>query len=291
VLQARVLDLIESGRLDDTKVGIWVPANVPDAPRLDEHLAALLQARSINIVFDETAPPDPVGGSALDLSAAVGRLERSGAKALITAGLDPSFLDLARAHTNLLSIYDLTDSSEDSLDSLRQSGGAVMAKYLNDTGVYMWSAVSEQDFRISQPTGQFTAMCNQAYRTYRRPALAADNLPVPTSSVARICLAMRIAARALFSAGPNLTQRSVMRALYTLPYIEDASGDAPKPRPNQVINEPVTKVQRVVVLDKAEYPCRHPSIPKDVASYQMCLVPVQGWDDGGHAVNGPLWTN
>ena len=96
----------------------------------------------------------------------------------------------------------------------------------------------------------------------------------------------------MWSAGANPTQRSTIRALYALPYIEDIAGEgAPKPRPNQIINEPVTQVQRVVVLDKAEYPCRHPSLPKDPASYRICLVPVQGWDDGGHAVNGPLWVN
>lgn len=290
VVQARVLDLVGSGRLDDTKVGILLPSDFPNGERVDEHLKQLLQGRHINVVFDDYGPSDAAGGSAPDPSAVVGRLERSGAKALITAGISSTLLELLQGDNHPLAIYDLAASSEGEFDDLRQSGGTTLARFVNDVGVYTWTAVGEQNFRVDPSPGEFTTTCNRAYVTFGHPDLASKNVPAPSSTVAGICLAFRIVARALVSAGVNATQRTAVRALHTLPYVEDTAGDgARKPRPNQVINEPVTQVQRVVVLDKAEYPCRHPTLPKDPASYRVCLVPVQGWDDGGHAVNGPLW--
>jgi hypothetical protein len=292
VLQARVLDLIGSGRLDDTKVGILLSADFPNVGDLDARLKELLEAGHARVVFNDDAAPDTAGDDALDLAGVIERFQRSGAKALITVGIGPAMLEALQNGNNLIPIYDLSGIGESGIDQLRETSGTTVAKFVNDTGVYTWTAVTEQDFRVGQAPGSLTAMCNRSYVIYRRPAAAGKDLPAPSPSVARICLALRIAARALWSAGPNPTQRSTIRALHALPYIEDIAGEgSPKPRPNQVINEPVTQVQRVVVLDKAEYPCRHPALPKDPASYRICLVPVQGWDDGGHAVNGPLWTN
>ena len=45
-------------------------------------------------------------------------------------------------------------------------------------------------------------------------------------------------------------------------------------------------MQYTQVLNKAEYPCAHPSLPPDPANYRICLVPQPGYDKGGKAITG-----
>src|SRR5207302_1631271 len=60
---------------------------------------------------------------------------------------------------------------------------------------------------------------------------------------ADVCLAMRIVARGLFAAGPQLDQAALVSALHRLPYIDAAvPAGTPKASPNQVVNEPVTRI-------------------------------------------------
>jgi hypothetical protein len=140
-------------------------------------------------------------------------------------------------------------------------------------------------------------MCNRTYATATlgtsttlspgdTTTTVAPDLPDgPYLQVAKVCLAWRIAARALYNAGPNPTQRTLVRALFRMPYVDSVS-DAPKSRPNQVINEPVKRAGVPVFLAHAEFPCVHPHAPKDVDNARMCWVPVSGWEDG-HGVNAP----
>jgi hypothetical protein len=90
----------------------------------------------------------------------------------------------------------------------------------------------------------------------------------------------------MYNAGADPTERTVVRALYRLPFLDNARG-GPTPRPNQVIVEPPTRVGIQVFLARAEYPCVHPAPPRDGAVSHACWVPVAGWENG-HAVSVPL---
>ena len=100
---------------------------------------------------------------------------------------------------------------------------------------------------------------------------------------------MRIVARSLFNAGVDLNQQSLMTALHRLPYLDSTTpGGTPKPRPNQVINEQVTRIAQVVVLTQVQAPCTNSTATTTTAVGSMCWAPTSGWDDGGHVVNVPL---
>jgi hypothetical protein len=185
---------------------------------------------------------------------------------------------------------------------VRTRAGVNAAEAVNDAEVYGWIAPGLAEYRDGKDPTKFATMCNDAYDTARGATSTTSTIPGgsttttttvlpvlpdgPYTQVAEICLAWRITARALYNAGPNPTQRSLVRALYTLPYIENVDAE-PKARPNQVINEPVTRARHTLFLAKAEYPCTHPEAPKDPANSRMCWVPASGWEDG-HAVDAPL---
>jgi hypothetical protein len=108
---------------------------------------------------------------------------------------------------------------------------------------------------------------------------------------------MRIVSRSLFIAGVDLDQRLLIRALHRLPYIDGtAPGGTPKPRPNQVLNEPAKRIAQVVVLTQIQAPCTSPPLsttsPSSTqAAGSMCWAPASGWDVGGRVVNVPLDTS
>jgi hypothetical protein len=151
-------------------------------------------------------------------------------------------------------------------------------------------------YRASRPPNTFMQMCNQAYvaATTLRDKATSTTLPTepPLSAtylqVSDVCLAERIIARAAFAAGPTADAPSLVPALHRLPYLDAAApAGTPKPRPNQVVNEPVTRIAQVVVLSQAQDPCPATSSSTTVGS-TVCWTPVSGWDDGGRVVNVPL---
>ena len=96
----------------------------------------------------------------------------------------------------------------------------------------------------------------------------------------------------LYNAGPNLTQKSAIKAFEALPYLDSvAAKGSPPPRPTQIINHVPTKVQYAQVQNKAEYPCAHPTLPPDEANYRICLVPQAGYDKGGKAIKGAYFVD
>jgi hypothetical protein len=285
VLSARVLDLIQSGKLDKKRVAVLAaPGGESEARSVRRLLATADPSKKIAIVGSTTPP--------VDVSADV----------VITTAFDPSSAQLPSTSSHPLSVYSLGQASDEALDAVRIGAGVNAAKAVNDAGVYSWISPDLADYRDGKHPTRFATMCNDTYNaalaapsTTSRPlggsTTTTTTLPPalphgPYLQVAEICLAWRIAARALYNAGPNPTQRSLVRALYRLPYIENVN-DAPKARGNQVINEPVARGGHGLFLAKAEYPCTHPEAPRNPADTRMCWVPVSGWEDG-HAVNAPL---
>jgi hypothetical protein len=155
----------------------------------------------------------------------------------------------------------------------------------------------QQDWRTGAPEGDLVTLCNKEYDAHTTlpqgdlpqpapPAFARD----PYATVGGICDIFRTLGRALYNAGPDLTQESAIKAFEALPYTDDVGAQgSPAPRAAQIINHPPTKVEFTQVLVKPEYPCAHPSLPPDPANYRICLIPQPGYDKGGKAVNEPFF--
>jgi len=281
VLQGRILDLIQSGRLDGKHTAI-VAGTAPADVAFDQTATTLLHENKIPVV------------------------PAAQADAFLVPGIDPLALPLlsqttaATHHKTPVEVYGFSDVTDQSLDQLRQSGGVAAAQSVAQLGVFGYLPIQDEAARLGQSAGPFAAMCSREYVASHGKGVTTTTTTLPPASpptvssdpytqVARICLAMRIVARGLYNAGIDVTQASAIKAFHKLAYIENELADgSKKPRPNQVINEPVARVEQVVVLSQAEYPCKHPSLPQNPADYRMCWVPVSGWDSGGRVVNAPL---
>jgi len=112
---------------------------------------------------------------------------------------------------------------------------------------------------------------------------------------ASVCLAMRLLARGLFLAGPNPTQRDVVRAFHNLPDTDRIGPDGePAARPNQLVNEPVRRAAAVVVRAALTTPCPASGNTSTTSTTALggtalsCWIPLSGYDDGGRAVDTML---
>ena len=183
------------------------------------------------------------------------------------------------------------------IDLSRQVGGVDGATLINDMNIYSYAAAGQQDWRSGATEGDLVTLCNKEYAAHTDlpqadlpqpapPAFARD----PYGTVALICEAYRTIGRALYNAGPNLTQKSAIKAFEALPYTDSiVAKGSPAPRAAQIINHPPTKVEYTQVLVKPEYPCAHPSLPTDPANNRICLIPQPGYEKGGKAVEGPFF--
>jgi hypothetical protein len=106
---------------------------------------------------------------------------------------------------------------------------------------------------------------------------------------ADVCLLLRTVARGMFAAGAEPDQRAVITALHRLPYVDQAApAGTPKPRPNQVVNEPVRRIEQVVVLIQPSLTCPSATTTTAAVATDACWIPADGWDEGGRVVNVPL---
>jgi hypothetical protein len=172
---------------------------------------------------------------------------------------------------------------------------------LRAANLFAYTPVSDPMYRADHSPNTFTEMCNQAYasalpkRVSPTTTTGAPGAPLSATylQVADVCLALRIAARAAFAAGPAAGQPALVSALHRLPYLDDAApGGTPKARPNQVVNEPVTRIAQVVVLSQEQSPCPASTSTRTSTTVEgsssSCWAPASGWDDGGRVVNVPL---
>ena len=280
VEQARLLGLADSGRLDGRKVAI---STSPDAAGAAFRRAALavMATKGVRVVALRNA--DAVLEPNLDL-----------------ATLPELVTSTAPVRRKLaLEVYGFDDASP-AIPTALNAQPAATAAQLGSVHLHAFSPVSDPSYRAGEEPNAFSTMCNQAVvdeiakRNGTTTTTSEPQPPLDPSSLstADVCLLMRIVTRGLFAAGPTLDQRAVITALHRLPFIDQAApAGTPKPRPNQVVNEPVRRIEQVVVLDQVQSACPPTSTTvttSTAVSTVVCWQPAPGWDDGGVVVNVPL---
>lgn len=276
--RARLVGVVGSGRLDGRKVAIVAGDDPEGVAFRDEarRALALAQVKPVDV-----AQADTVLAPSIDL-AALGRLVTDTAAARRGRPLDA---------------YSFEDAAPSTLTEMQTQTPEVAKSLLHAANLYAFSRTSDPSYRASQSLNAFSGMCNRAVvdvRTARAGSTTTTVAPEPpidasVLTTSDVCLLSRIVDRALFAAGPTLDQRALVAALHRLPLIDQAApGGTPKPRPNQVINEPVRRIEQVVVLSQLQTSCPSGATTTTSAHADACWVPASGWDDGGQVVNTPL---
>jgi hypothetical protein len=280
--RARLVDLVASGRLDGRAVAV-TDGNDPGDAEFAQMARAVLAAGKIRVV------------------------ELGRASVVLEPTLDMATIPFLTAATAAgrgrrpLDVYGFSPAADDDLAQLQQVSGGDPVRMLRTANLFAYTSVSDPMYRADHSPNTFTEMCNQAYASALPKHLSSTTTTVapdaPLSAtylqVADVCLALRIAARAAFAAGPAAGQPALVTALHRLPYLDDAApGGTPKARPNQVVNEPVTRIAQVVVLSQVQSPCPASTSTRTSTTVQgsssSCWAPASGWDDGGRVVNVPL---
>jgi hypothetical protein len=276
--RARLLDLVSSGRLDGRAVAIVAaPAD-----------GAFVQSARAALATRRIRPVDP-----------------RRATAVLEPTLDvASVLRLTMATTPTrrrqpLDVYGFAPATAADLQQVRQLSGGVSGGILHRANLFAFAPTTDPAYRASRSPNTYSEMCNQAYThalptsTSSTTTTSPSDAPLSASylGIADVCLALRIVARGVFAAGPETDPTSLVSALHRLSYLDLAApGGTPKPRPNQVVNEPVTRIAQVVVLTEVRRPCPSPA-STSAGVDSTCWTPVSGWDDGGKVVNVPRRAN
>jgi hypothetical protein len=279
---ARLLGLVKEGRFTDRKVAI-VAGDDASGVAFRRAAEAALATKQLKPV--ELARADTVLSPSLDLS---------------TLPLLVAATATAR-HGQPLDVYAI-DTADPSLPTtLDQQEAATEARLLRTVNLYAFSPVTDPSYRASRPPNNFSQMCTRAVATAvvtrtRATTTTIDESQPPLSAstlmTADVCLLSRIVARGLFLAGPTLDQPTLIRALHRLPYVDQAApSSTPKARPNQVVNEPVRRIEQVMVLNQIQPSCSSDgTTTTSAARPTACWAPASGWNDGGTVVNVPLMT-
>ena len=305
--QAPMLDLIKSGKLKGKKVAVLYPTFTTGADLIKANVVDLLKSKGVNVVYSTPLTPDPAGDISSQYPLLVSQLKQDGVDVLITGSAGGNtfrFSALTKELRNQglekdVTLYSLDLRFDAVADLSRQVGGVDGATLINDMDIYGYTAAGQQDWRTGASEGDLVTQCNKDYAAHTSlpqadlpepapPAYARD----PYGTVALICELYRTMGRAFYNAGPNLTQKSAIKAFEALPYTDSVvAKGSPAPRATQVINHPPTKVEYTHVLTKPEYPCAHPSLPPDAANYRICLIPQAGYDKGGKVIKGALFVD
>ena len=302
--QAPMLDLIQSGKFSGKKVAVLYPTFTSGQDLIKANVIDLLKSKGVNVVYSDPLTPDPSGDISSQYPLLVQRLKQEGVNVLVTGSAGGNtfrFSALTKELRNqgmekAVTIYDLDAQFDAVIDLSRIVGGVDGAKLINDMNIYSYSPAGQQDWRTGATEGDLVTLCNKEYAA--NTSIPQANLPQPAppafardpyATVAGICVIYRTLGRALYNAGPNLTQEAAIKAFEALPYTDStAAKGSPAPRATQIINHPPTKVEYTQVLVKPEYPCAHPSLPPNPANYRICLIPQPGYK-GGKVVNGPFF--
>jgi hypothetical protein len=303
--QAPMLDLIDSGKFEGKKVAVLYPTFTTGQDLIKANVVDLLKSKGVNVIYSDPLTPDPAGDISSQYPLLVQQLKQDGVDVLVTGSAGGNtfrFSALTKELRNQgmekdVTIFNLDARFDAVADLSRQVGGADGAKLINDMNIFSYAVAGQQDWRTGAPEGDLVTLCNNEYDAHTTlpqgdlpqpapPAFARD----PYATVAGICEIYRTLGRALYNAGPDLTQESAIKAFEALPYTDDIGAKgSPAPRAAQIINHPPTKVEFTQVLVKPEYPCAHPSLPPDPVNYRICLIPQPGYDKGGKAVSGPFF--
>ena len=280
--RARLLDLVASGRLDGHPVAVLAGSNPGDAEFV-QTARAVLAASKARVV--EPARASVVLEPTLDVATIPSLI------AVTAAGRGRQPLD----------VYGFSPATEADLAQVQQVSGGDPPRLLRTSNLFAYTSVADPMYRADHSPNTFTEMCNQAYasalpkRTSSSTTTVVPDAPLSSAylRVADVCLALRIATRGAFAAGPDADQSALVAALHRLPYLDEpAPAGTPKARPNQLVNEPVTRIAQVVVLSQLHAPCSATTSTTTVGGpSSSCWAPASGWDDGGRVVNVPLVAN
>jgi hypothetical protein len=276
VQRARLLDLVDSGRLEGRAVAVVAD---PIGAEFQRTARSVLATKRIRLV---------------DLTRASAVLEPT-----LDAATFPLLISATAAarHRQPLDVYGFSSATTGALQQLRQLGAGSQARLLRSLNAYAFAPVTDPLYRADQSPNTFSEMCNQAIAVAVAKAPSSSTTTLSASAplsptyltIADVCLVIRIAARGLFAAGPVLDPTALVGALHRLPYIDEAApGGTPKPRPNQIVNEPVTRIAQVIVLTQLQSRCPSAAPAATAVGGLACWTPVSGWDDGGRVVNVPL---
>jgi hypothetical protein len=305
--QAPMLDLIKSGKFKGKKVAVLYPTFTTGQDLIKANVVDLLKSKGVNVIYSDPLTPDPAGDISSQYPLLVQQLKQDGVDVLVTGSAGGNTFRFAALTKELrnqgiekdVTIYNLDARFDAVVDLSRQVGGVDGANLINDMNIYSYAVAGQQDWRSGATEGDLVTLCNKEYDAHT--ALPQGDLPEPAppafardpyATVALICAMYRTLGRALYDAGPNLTQKAAIKAFEALPYTDSIGAKgSPAPRAAQIINHPPTKVEFTHVLVKPEYPCAHPSLPTDTANYRICLIPQPGYDKGGKVVKGPFFVD
>ena len=304
--QAPMLELLKSGKFKGKKVAVLYPTFTTGIDLIKANVTDLLKSKGVNVVYSSPLTPDPAGDISSQYPVLVNQLKQDGVDVLITGSAGGNtfrFSALTKELRNQgldqsMQIYNLDAQYDAVIDLSRIVGGADGAKLINSMKINSFSPAGQQNWRVGATEGDLVTTCNKDYDA--NTTLAKDTLPQPAppafardpySTVGLICAMYRTLGRALYNAGPSLTQKSAIKAFEALPYLDSvATKGSPVPRATQIINQPPTKVAYTQTLNKPEYPCAHPSLPTDPANYRICLIPQPGYENG-KLITGPLFVD
>jgi hypothetical protein len=282
-LETRLQDLVEHADLGDSAFAVVSergnPADVTFADSLDAALTAngLRPARRIEI--DPATPAS--------LTAAAHALEIAHIRAVLSRHADPGLVRSLAATSTPPTVYALADSNAHDAGNWSAADRDVTTRVPVET----WLEPDDAAAREGLGPSDFARQCTEwlAAASPRRTTTTTAVAEPPDVGTTNACLAVRLLARGLQLAGPNPRQHDIERAFHDLPYTDVARpSGTPTERPNQLLNEPVTRAARVVVRDRLAIPCAPAPTNRTSSTPVACWVPVGGYGDGGKAVIGRL---
>jgi ABC-type branched-subunit amino acid transport system substrate-binding protein len=274
--QVRVLaaDLIASKALKGKKVAV-VSTDLPDqVDVVQKALIAPLEKAGVNVVTYDVLPCQ---GSILCTQPIPTSVQKVAATKpdvvlpVLTATTLPVYINEMQKAGMKAKLYETSYNAlgTDLVQSkVLQVGGADLAKYYN--GATIVTATVAGDWRLPgygpPPIGE---MCNDVYaKNTKTGANYEPNTEGYTKwgMVGLSCTNMRMVARAMYDAGPKLTQQTFVKALRKLPPDPIGGiGGAPVVVYIDKKTTPTTAFE-----SEATYPCKLPAPPEDT----ICLIPV-----------------
>jgi ABC-type branched-subunit amino acid transport system substrate-binding protein len=266
-------DLIQSGALKGKKVAI-ASTDLPDqVDVVQESLIAPLKKAGVKVVTYDVLPcqgnivcTQPIPQSVMKVAGT----KPDVVIPVMTATTLPVYVNEMQKAGMKAAIYETSYNAlgTDLVQSkVLQVGGPDLAKYYD--GATVVSATVAGDWRLPgfspPPIG---SMCNDLYsaNTATGDSFEADTEDYPKwGMVGLACTNMRMVARAMYAAGPKLTQRSFITALRTLP--PDPIGGIGGAPVVVYIDDRTTP--STAFESQASYPCELP--PPTVQT--VCLVP------------------
>lgn len=266
-------DLVQSGALKGKKVAI-ASTDLPDqVDVVKQSLVAPLEKAGVKVVAYDVLPCQ--GSIACTQPIPQSVMKIAGAKPdvvipVMTATTLPVYVNEMQKAGMKAAIYETSYNSlgTDLVQSkVLQVGGPDLAKYYD--GATVVSATVAGDWRLPgfspPPIG---TMCNDVYTEHTKTG---DSFVPDTNGytkwgmVGLSCANMRIVARAMYDAGPKLTQQSFVDALRKLPPDPIGGiGGAPV-----VVYIDGKTMPSTAFESTASYPCKQPAPPEET----ICLIP------------------